>query len=423
MGGYLQGILDSVDKLRGHNAWSIGRGNLLQQRSTPDGWLINYENDDRGRRTKMVEHGAGESKTTVYHWDHRDRLRDVELPDGSMARYMYDVFGRRVKKEIVPPEWRDMKEVFTKAGELGDEKLTGGAAGAGGDGVCVGWRRDVRGAERCLGGPGAEKGKREAYAPTWTRVHVHAPGGLTPWLQQEGGEVFTVVCNHLGQPRELVDARGRVAWAAAHSAWGSVVEVVRDEGAAGAADGVESPWRLLGQYADAESGLCYTRYRYFDADTGRWLSRDPLGIAGGRDLLGFNGAPSVEVDAWGLACDNSHYETREEALNAAYDRAGIVRGAKADAAWDVGDDHMRRGHPGYLFSNSDGAHGRYMQFETEAGSRVIAEHLNDGQSHFHAGQPKIDATRSSVDFGWGGDTRRAERYAAIGDGHHLYYGE
>ncbi len=40
----------------------------------------------------------------------------------------------------------------------------------------------------------------------------------------------------------------------------------RDDGAAE----VESPFRLLGQYADDETGLCYTRFRYFDAEAGRW---------------------------------------------------------------------------------------------------------------------------------------------------------
>jgi RHS repeat-associated protein len=64
---------------------------------------------------------------------------------------------------------------------------------------------------------------------------------------------------------------------------------------------IESPFRLLGQYADAETGLCCTRFRYFDADVGRWCSPDPLGLLGGRNLCQFNGSPAVEVDPLGLA--------------------------------------------------------------------------------------------------------------------------
>ena len=64
---------------------------------------------------------------------------------------------------------------------------------------------------------------------------------------------------------------------------------------------VSSPFRLLGQYLDEETGLSGTRYRWFDADVGRWLSPDPLGIEGGWELFGFDGCPTVDVDPLGLA--------------------------------------------------------------------------------------------------------------------------
>jgi RHS repeat-associated protein len=98
-------------------------------------------------------------------------------------------------------------------------------------------------------------------------------------------------------PKELVDQDGRVAWAAAHSAWGNVVETWRDPKAKRA---VETPFRLLGQYLDEDTGLCYTRFRYFDPEVGRWLSPDPLGFVGGRNLFAFDGSPTVEVDPLGL---------------------------------------------------------------------------------------------------------------------------
>ena len=104
-----------------------------------------------------------------------------------------------------------------------------------------------------------------------------------------------VVCDHLGTPKELIGQDGRLAWSAAHSAWGRVVET---EGRGG----LESPFQLLGQYHDAETGLCYTRFRYFDAHHGRWLSPDPLGFLGGANLLAFDGAPTTVVDPLGLAC-------------------------------------------------------------------------------------------------------------------------
>ena len=57
-----------------------------------------------------------------------------------------------------------------------------------------------------------------------------------------------------------------------------------------------------GQYHDDETGLCYTRFRYFDAEAGRWCSPDPLGFAGGVNAHGFDVAPTRGVDVYGLDC-------------------------------------------------------------------------------------------------------------------------
>jgi len=113
------------------------------------------------------------------------------------------------------------------------------------------------------------------------RCFVHAPGSFVPLLQSERGRVFSYVVDQVGVPKELIDEDGRVVWSAAHSAWGKIT----DEYVLARQDGgrkVESPFRLLGQYADEETGLCYTRFRYFDAEVGRWCSADVLGIVGGR---------------------------------------------------------------------------------------------------------------------------------------------
>jgi RHS repeat-associated protein len=68
---------------------------------------------------------------------------------------------------------------------------------------------------------------------------------------------------------------------------------------------VRSPFRLLGQIADDELGLCFTRYRLFDPEAGRWLSPDPLGIDGGSNLYAFDGAPTLVVDPRGLSSGTS----------------------------------------------------------------------------------------------------------------------
>ncbi len=121
--------------------------------------------------------------------------------------------------------------------------------------------------------------------------------------------------------------------------------------------------------------------------------------------------------------DNRTFTSRDEAYQAARERAGIPQDAVPDEVWDVGDDVMRRGQKGYKYAEKDpGGHGRYEQFETEDGSRVIANHTNDPARgpHFHAGQPKGDPSRSAVNFGWDNVTE-AERYGQVGGKHHYDY--
>jgi RHS repeat-associated protein len=48
-----------------------------------------------------------------------------------------------------------------------------------------------------------------------------------------------------------------------------------------------NPFRFSTKYQDDETGLLYYGYRYYDASTGRWLSRDPIEESGGVNLYGF----------------------------------------------------------------------------------------------------------------------------------------
>ncbi|MGC4064589.1 MAG: RHS repeat-associated core domain-containing protein [Polyangiaceae bacterium] len=138
------------------------------------------------------------------------------------------------------------------------------------------------------------------------RSFVHAPGTFEPMLQQQNGEVFLCVNDHLGMPKDLVAGDGAVAWSATHSAYGRVVATYADETSRSRyGTAINSPFRLLGQVADDDAELCFTRYRCFDPEIGSWISSDPLEVAGGLNLYGFDRAPTDVVDPLGLA-GNKH---------------------------------------------------------------------------------------------------------------------
>ena len=58
---------------------------------------------------------------------------------------------------------------------------------------------------------------------------------------------------------------------------------------------------MQGQYADQETGLCYNTFRYYDPDIGRFISQDPIGLAGGMNLYPYAPNPISWIDPWGWA--------------------------------------------------------------------------------------------------------------------------
>ena len=159
----------------------------------------------------------------------------------------------------------------------------------------------------------------------WTRTYVYEPGSFVPLAQMEmvAGDdsdgsgrphcaVRHIHADHLGTPNEVTDEHGEITWASEYKAWGNTLRVVgvaqkhialalADATAAQRAVEEAQPIRFLGQYHDSETGLHYNRFRYYDADCGRYVSLDPIGLAGGSNSYQYAPNPSGWTDPLGLA--------------------------------------------------------------------------------------------------------------------------
>lgn len=63
----------------------------------------------------------------------------------------------------------------------------------------------------------------------------------------------------------------------------------------------DATFGFTGPYFHPESGLLLTAHRAYDAQTGRWFSEDPIGLAGGFNLYSYvNNQPNQLVDPLGL---------------------------------------------------------------------------------------------------------------------------
>ena len=79
--------------------------------------------------------------------------------------------------------------------------------------------------------------------------------------------------------------------------YGPFGEVIRMTGPMAKAN----PFRFSTKYQDDETDLLCYPFRFYNASTGRWLSRDPIGEDGGANLYEFaDNAPVIYLDPFGL---------------------------------------------------------------------------------------------------------------------------
>jgi RHS repeat-associated protein len=224
---------------------TYGRGDRLLVKGA-----TTYEYDDQGRLVLKRETSAsGENLESRYTWDALDQLRTFENPEGEVWGYAYDAFGRRIKK-YTPDE---VEHGFVWDGNVVLHETTNGT-------LSVSW--------------------------------AYEPSSFTPLCKFENNTIFSLIVDHLGTPREMIDLIGNIVWLSEHYTWGEIKETKYSH--------VDCPVTFQGQWRDEESGLHYNRFRYYDPCIGRYISQDPSGLAGGFNSYTYAYNPIYYIDPFGL---------------------------------------------------------------------------------------------------------------------------
>jgi RHS repeat-associated protein len=126
--------------------------------------------------------------------------------------------------------------------------------------------------------------------------------GLTPIAQIEIGATTETILylhtDHLATPRNATNAAGHTVWRWNSDAFGAAPA---DEDPDGNGSPTQINLRFPGQYFDRETGLHYNWMRYYDPQTGRYISSDPIGLDGGLNTYGYAaGNPLAFADPAGL---------------------------------------------------------------------------------------------------------------------------
>ncbi|MDC4608053.1 RHS domain-containing protein [Acinetobacter baumannii] len=249
-----------------------------------------YQYDAQGNVTEITQAGKNLKLT----WDNQNRLIRSDN-NGLVTEYGYDVFGRRLYKKT--------------AREL----------------TLFGWDRDLMIWESF-----------KSAQTNYTKHYIYEPDSFVPLLQAGYKDFIQLIetpdyqeyqtkpysiykdpvwnnntrkkrtdleqitfyhCDQVGTPQTMTNTRGECVWEILHNTWGTALEIK--------AVNQDNPFeqnnlRFQGQYYDLETELHYNRYRYYEPHSARYVSKDPIGLEGGLNIMNYVINPNQLIDPMGL---------------------------------------------------------------------------------------------------------------------------
>lgn len=213
---------------------------------------------------KTYQHDYYGNTTTdgelTYSWNSKNELVQA-AKTGVAVGFAYDPFGRRISKTAVVGGSTTARQYVYDAEDVALEYVNG----------------------------------------SLTNHIVHGPGIDEPLALVQGENVYFYHADGLGSILKLTDGGQNVVQSYGYDSFGKVT----------ATGTVDQPYGYTGREYDPETGKYYYRLRYYDADSGRFLSRDPMSFAAGDVVLDnyVGGNPVNFTDPWGLASEKSWIET------------------------------------------------------------------------------------------------------------------
>jgi RHS repeat-associated protein len=256
-------------------------GNRLSY--TAGGATVNgsYDGQDRlltygGNAYTYTANGELKTKTaggqeTVYRYDVLGNLKQVKLSDGKQIDYLIDAGNRRIGKKV---------DGVLKQGFLYQDQLK----------------------------PIAELDSSGSVVSRF----VYATHANVPNYMVKGGITYRLITDHLGSPRLVVNiANSAIAQQMDYDEFGNVV--------LDTTPGFQ-PFGFAGGLYDRDTGLVRFGARDYDAETGRWMAKDPILFAAGMNVYRYaNGDPVNLIDPTGkdlsLIQDLAFWDIRRAVTN------------------------------------------------------------------------------------------------------------
>jgi len=228
------------------------------------------------------------NQTTLYQYDVLGNLKAVTLADGTQVEYLIDGQNRRIGKRV---------NGTLAQGFLYLDQLK----------------------------PIAELDGNSNVVSRF----VYGSKANVPDYMVKGGNTYRIISDHLGSPRLVVDVTtGVIAQRMDYDEFG-VVLLDTNPGF--------QPFGFAGGIYDSQTKLVRFGARDYDAETGRWTIKDPIGLAGGLNLYAYvDNDPVNRIDPTGLGPDPIRAAKAANALRR------LCQGIKAAAEEGLRREALRR---------------------------------------------------------------------------------
>lgn len=288
-------------------------------------YSVTYTRDALGRITRKVEAIDGTTTTYEYAYDSAGRLREVNRDGSAVATYSYDANGNRLSGPGAVTGAYDAQDRMTSydgatytynaAGDLTAKTDASGRTAYTYDelsnlfSVLLPDGRTIR---YLLDGRNRRVGKlidgalaqgwlyQDALNPvaeldaagTVVSRFVYATRRNVPDYMVRNGVTYRIISDERGSPRLVVNAsNGSIVQRIDYDAFGNVVQDTNP--------GFQ-PFGFAGGLYDPETALVRFGARDYDAQSGRWTTKDPSGLRGGVNLYTYAmGDPINYVDMRG----------------------------------------------------------------------------------------------------------------------------
>ncbi len=273
-------------------------GEMVVEITPPDDGRNNvteYTYDGNGNRTKLLECEKGNVKQTTYAYDKNDRLLTVSTGDDTVT-YTYDDNGNMLEKSDGTEQTFDLLDRMSSYKSAEGTVTTYGY-----------YADDMRRSKKT--------GNNAEITQIWSDDDIA--------LELESGEVRStyvygenLICSAYGW--YLYNAHGDVTALTANNGTVTKNYEYNSFGVQKSAtdDGDENPYRYSGEYYDTESGYTYLQARYYDPNTGRFISEDPA-MDGENWYVYCGNDPVNMVDPTGMWFGFTHKDITEEAYKKA----------------------------------------------------------------------------------------------------------